>query len=247
MKTHLEKLNHILTRYIELPDDDSKQVKVLHDLRVSARKLITLINPNETLTASLKKLIQSSNKIRDLDVFINETLPIFPKKLQADLKEVHLTLHNTRADMNHEFKSLLSDELIGDLNQTHTPSTKQEIKADLSRHQMPLNDIDKRLKKVVRELQLLDLEDKQLHKIRLVTKRLHYQLERFYPEEKKSIALAKLIQTQLGKFHDIYQAIKLVKHNKPLLKPKTYKSCIDFLKDKKMQSIRELRKDIRKK
>ena len=248
MKANLEKLNRALLRYITMADGDAKQVKILHDIRVTARKLIVVMHPDDMLTLGLKKLIQSSNKLRDLDVFTSEILPLFPKKLHTAFKDIKLVLQDTRVEMNHDFKSLVSSEWLDDLPQTQGLSfiTQQQSEANLSRHQMPLNEIEKRLKKSIRELNLLDLEDKQLHKIRLVIKRLHYQLERFYPKEKRSIALTKRMQEKLGTFHDFYQAIKLLKQHKEQIKAKAYKNAIGFLEEQKNQTIKELRKDIRK-
>lgn len=247
MKSNLTKLHKMLSLYISFSEENPKNCKILHDIRVSARKLINTTHPDKYLAISLKKLIQSSNKIRDLDVFLNDIVPMFSKKLLADLSKTQLTLSEYRIGMNHDFKTLLSDELIHDIELASQHSVPDsEINTDLNRHQMPLTDIDKRLKKATRELHLLDLEDKQFHKIRLVIKRLHYQLERFYPEERTKIELTKRIQNKLGYFHDFYQAKKILKNNKTLIKPKTFKSCIEFLEDKKNQSIKDLRKDIQK-
>jgi len=235
MKANLENLNRALLRYLSLANDDAKQVKELHAIRVTARQLIVVMNPDDSLTLSLKKMIQSSNKIRDLDVFIHEILPLFPKKYQLDLTQIQQALEVVRVEMNHEFKNALILNTLPDIEQA-PPLDLECVKqndAGLQRHQMTLKHIERRLKKAVKEVKLLDLEDKQLHKIRLVIKRLHYQLVRFYPKEKKSIHLTKQMQDQLGKFHDFYQAIKILKLNKSLINPKAYKTCMLFLKEQK--------------
>ena len=241
MKPNLDNLQSALSRYLLLADEDPKQVKVLHDIRVYARKLIVVMDPDDPQTTTLKKLIQFSNKIRDIDVFTNEILPLFPKSLRANLAKAQQVLHINRMDMNLEFKSLLSTEWLEDLTPEPT-ADEHAVKTTTDRHKMALSDIEKRLKKALRDLNRIDLEDKHYHKIRLLIKRLHYQLLRFYPQEKPSIALAKQLQQKLGEFHDLYQAINLLKQHKSLIKPKTYKQCKLFLKERKQHTIKTLRK-----
>ncbi|BCN92444.1 hypothetical protein THMIRHAM_02290 [Thiomicrorhabdus immobilis] len=247
MKDNLKKLNQAIIRYNRLSDDDTKLVKCLHDMRVAARKSIVVMSPEDSMTLSLKKLIQSSNKIRDLDVFLNEILPKLPKKWHAELDNIRQPLILKRLEMNQDFRIVLKEEWLNDLSQIENfSSDKRSLQYDSNRHQMTHKEIEKSLKKALKELKSIELEDKHLHKIRLVIKRLHYQLERFYPDEKQLLKLTKLIQTELGEFHDFYQAVKLLKQHEALISPKTYQHGITFLKDKKSQTISNLRKALRK-
>lgn len=247
MKDNFQKLNQAVIRYNRLADNDAKLVKCLHDIRVGVRKLIVVMNPEDPRTLSLKKLIQSSNKIRDLDVFLDEMLPQLPKKWHAEFEDMRQTLILKRLEMNQDFKILLIEEWLSNLSQLENFSSNQRsLQYDLNRHQMTQKEIEKSLKKAIKELKSIELQDKQFHKIRLVIKRLHYQLERFYPDEKQFLKLTKCIQAELGEFHDFYQAIKLLKQNETLIDPKTYQHGITFFKDKKSQTIANLRKALRK-
>lgn len=247
MNTDFKKLNQLIARYNSLDDDDSKLVNCLHDIRITARKLIVVMNPDDSMGLSLKKLIQSSNKIRDLDVFLEEILPQFPKKWHVDFKDICRALKIKRGEMSHDFKLILTEEWLSDsLTENDLLAVnKEKTHSDLNRHKMELKEIEKRLKKVLKELKSIDIEDKHLHKIRLVSKRLHYQLARFYPQETKLIKTTKLIQEMLGDFHDLYQAIKLLKQNESLVNPKPFKHCNEFLNDKKAQTLLKLRKELR--
>jgi len=248
MKANLQKLNQTLALYISLSDADSQQEKILHTSRVTARKLIVTMHPEHSLVPTLKKLIQASNKIRDLDVFIHDILPLFPKKLRAELTATKLELQKTRSEMNFDFKLLVNEEWDFNLQPNQASSITQALEFDdpLNSDAMGLEDINKRLKKLIKELTLLDLEDKHLHKIRLKVKRLHYQLARFYPEESRSIDLTNQLKEALGLFHDLYQAIKLIKQNRSLIQAKAFANCTHFLEKKKAQTIKDLRKDIHK-
>jgi len=247
MNADYKKLNQLLTCYNRLDDDDSQLVECLHNIRIAARKLIELMDPEVFAVLSLKKLIQASNKIRDLDVFLNEILPLFPKKWHSDFNELYLALKTKRGEMIHDFKLILTEDWLSDSHSENDLllDNKEKKHSDLSRHKMELKEIEKRLKKLLKELKSIDIEDKHLHKIRLVSKRLHYQLARFYPQETKLIKTTKLLQKRLGNFHDLYQAIKLLKQNESLVKPKAFKHCNAFLNDKKAQTLLELRKELR--
>ncbi|WP_029406620.1 CHAD domain-containing protein [Thiomicrorhabdus sp. Milos-T2] len=247
MKADFKKLNKTITCYNHLDDEDPKLVECLHNLRIAARKLIVVMNPEDFIGLNLKKLIQASNKIRDLDVFITEILPQFPKKWHSEFKDLLRVLNNRRVEMNHDFKITLTEEWLSDLNDEKIllSGEHETSQSQLKRQQMDLKEIEKRLKKALKEVKSIDIEDKHLHKIRLVSKRLRYQLMRFYPQETKLIKTTKLLQAKLGDFHDIYQAIKLLKQNESLLTPKTFKHCNTFLNDKKAQILVELRKELR--
>lgn len=117
------------------------------------------------------------------------------------------------------------------------------------RHKLLLSEIEKRLKAQLKILRAVEIEDKQVHKVRLKIKRLRYQLEHFYTEQEEALQLTTYLQDELGVFHDLCQGIKWL--NKYLGEDKEQlKSIQDLLqtrKEKNLQSVRKtLHKDYRK-
>ena len=243
MKSDLNNLIKTLTDYFNLADNDQNQFKQLHDLRIEARKLVETLNPDDALTASIKKIIQSSNKIRDIDIFVHETLKRMPSEIRQEFKRLKISLKNQREELNHDFKMRLREEW---LNQGTIESELSEFlchETHLKRHQMTLEEIEKHLKKITRELKMFELEDKQIHKIRLKVKRLNYQLSRFYYQEKQQHTLIIELQDKLGQFHDFYQAQKLIHHYRKDIAESVYPKAMAYFDNEKTNTLHALRKD----
>ena len=242
MKSDLNNLIKTLTDYFNLADNDQNQFKQLHDLRIEARKLVETLNPDDALTASIKEIIQSSNKIRDIDVFIHETIQHMPSEIRREFKRLKKSLEHQREELNHDFKMWLREEW---LSQNAIESDLSELlcqETHLKRHQMGLEEIEKRLKKITRELKMFELEDKQIHKIRLKVKRLNYQLSRFYHQEQQHTLIIEL-QDKLGQFHDLYQAQKLVHHYRKDIAESVYPKAMAYFDNEKTNTLHALRKD----
>ncbi|WP_172959653.1 CHAD domain-containing protein [Thiomicrorhabdus aquaedulcis] len=254
MNKHLKSLAHQVNDYLKNDNKaDAKKaltvsIEKLHDLRVATRKWLAVMNPDDEMVASFKKIIQASNKVRDMDVFLWEILPTFPESWQADLVALQAGLQDSRAELNSQFKVLLETELVDELVRAKKRLVKHAhaFESAHGRHKMPFKEIEKRLKTAVKELKLLDLEDKQLHKIRLLIKRLRYQLEHFYPEEHKALALTETIQERLGLFHDQYQAMNLLDKHQSLLTPHMFEQTYAFLQHEKQRTISALRQFLTK-
>jgi CHAD domain-containing protein len=245
MKTRLKGLIHQVDEYLKQDDKTALMTSVdaLHDVRVATRKWLAVMNPDDEMVGSFKKIIQASNKVRDMDVFLLEILPTFPLDWQAELQALQTGLRLSRAELNSQFKVLLETEIIDELARAKRRLAKnsQAFESEHGRHKMPLKEIEKRLKIAVKELRLLELEDKQLHKIRLLIKRLRYQLDQYYPDEHKALALTEAIQNRLGQFHDQYQAMNLLDKHQSLLTPALFQQAYKFLQEAKQDTIRELR------
>lgn len=248
MKNRLNTIVKLAGEYLNTDENTnmSGSVESLHKLRVAVRQWLALIDPKHEMVGSFKKIIQASNKVRDLDVLLWETWAKFPKDWHAGLTSLRHNLQASRAELNTEFKAVLDDELLDELVQAQRCLVKDKHAFDLKQeHQkMPLKEIQKRLKKAVKELKILDLKDKRLHQIRLLIKRLHYQLARFYPDEKKALALSERLAKQLGVFHDLYQAINLINKHQDALSAQQISECRAFLNIQKLQSLQKMRKKL---
>ena len=64
-------------------------VESIHKLRIHCRKMLSLIKSDDAFYLALKKIIKLTNKIRDLDVFLQEYIDSLPKEYQSqiDLKK----------------------------------------------------------------------------------------------------------------------------------------------------------------
>lgn len=247
MKTDLQQLHDLTLEYLQAEDNGLEAVSLLHSLRVKARQIIAILNPDDALTISIKQLIQNSNKLRDIDVFLTQTLLNTPLDAQQTLAPLKQLLTEKRADINYDFKTLLREEWINeDINKVDlSVSEILCLETNLSRHKMEFKEIEKRLRKVVRELKLFELEDKQIHKIRLKVKRLRYQLERFYSDENQALELTQTIQDDLGCFHDYYQALQLIDPHQNFIEDKDYQLLKKNLINKKQTCIQSLLEKLR--
>lgn len=250
MKNLIEKLLKKIDKYESL-EQAKTQVELLHKIRVNTRKLVALSPPESYSAQVLKRLIQASNALRDLDVLQNETLKHLPDKWQKDLKPIYQELTERRLEMDAQFKLLLQMELREEIQglMDDFEHLQKKNSSSAERHKLLLSEIEKRLKAQLKILRAVEIEDKQVHKVRLKIKRLRYQLEHFYTEQEEALQLTTYLQDELGVFHDLCQGIKWL--NKYLGEDKEQlKSIQDLLqtrKEKNLQSVRKtLHKDYRK-
>lgn len=247
MKSSLKKLINKLDAYDDL-ENDAQRIDQLHKIRVNARKLIALSPPESDSAKTLKRLIQASNALRDLDVLHSETLKNLPKDWQPKLQPLYDILAEQRQDMDAQFRLRLQMELseeILELVEDFEPFKKEE-KSGHQRHQLALKEIEKRLKAQFKVLRALEVEDKQVHKVRLKIKRLRYQLEHFYPKQTKALEVTTYLQNTLGEFHDLCQGMKwLEKHAD--VKKKVREPLLELLQRRKQDLLQSVRQVLNKK
>lgn len=245
MKKSIDELSKRIERYIQLEAPDFGQAAALHKLRVSARKLVALSPPESDSAQLFKRIIQASNSLRDLDVLRDETLKKLPKKWQKVLEGFDDTLSELRAELDAQFKLLLQMELSQDVAQLAEQLQAMQPKAGAAneRHQLPLVEIEKRLNLQLKLLKKLEIDDKQVHKVRLKIKRLRYQIEHFYPQQHEALGLMTFLQDRLGDFQDLSQGIKwLNKHAK--LDKKTLAQIESLLGEQKESILKAVRKQL---
>ncbi len=250
VKNLIEKLLKKIDKYERLEQSKS-QVELLHKIRVNSRKLVALSPPESYSAQVLKRLIQSSNALRDLDVLQNETLKDLPEKWQKELRPIYQYLAERRHEMDAQFKLLLQMELrdeiqglVDDFDQLQKKSSRSA-----ERHKLSLSEIERRLKLQLKILRAVDIEDKQVHKVRLKIKRLRYQLEHFYVNQEQALELTTYLQDELGKFQDLCQGMKWLKKylDSDKTRLKSIQELLQSRKDSILQSVRKtLHKDYRR-
>lgn len=247
MKSLLKKLLKKLDDY-EMLEQDAKQIEPLHKIRVTARKLVALSEPDSYSAQVLKRLIQASNALRDLDVLRSETLPKLPAKWQPKLTELYQQLAQQREELDAQFKLRLQMELYDEIHSLVDEfEPLQQPKSDSQpRHQLPLKEIEKRLKAQVKWLRTLDIKDQQVHKVRLKIKRLRYQLEHFYPQQIPALEMMTYLQNTLGEFQDLCQGKKWLEKHASLASP-TLNAIQGLLEARKQTILHKVRGVLNKK
>ncbi|MEA1989920.1 MAG: CHAD domain-containing protein [Pseudomonadota bacterium] len=239
----IKKLLKSAKAYLEIPIGNKKQVESLHTLRVTARKLVSVSAPDTYQIKLFKHIIQSSNKLRDLDVFTTEILPAFPKKLQSSMTSLYKGLEEFREQLDIEFKLWLEADVLLEIQDLLTDSEqiKKESSGRPDKHKLEQNDIEKKLQKNIKLIQKVDIEDKHIHKARLKIKQLHYQLEHFYPQEEKLLKKCTYLQDELGHFHDLCQGIKLLKKYADLTQKENLTQYLKHLEKNKVALLHTIR------
>lgn len=199
--------------YLQLPPKLKPQAKGLHRLRQASRELLSLLPVEDYPQQRIKRVIQASNKIRDLDVLLLEVLPSFPQELESAIEPVKEQLVEVRWEWDDTFKNDLQLEMLPEIESCieEYAETLQSVHPTASEQQhQQLKEIEKQFKKVKKRLSLLELENKQIHKLRLKIKRMRYQVAHFFPEQDELFEALKYLQKQLGEFHDYDQAQKMI-------------------------------------
>lgn len=195
-------------------------VKDVHKLRVNSRELLSLLNTGEPFAAELKKVIKQSNKIRDMDVFLQEYLGILPKKYlsKLDIKTLMNSIKTKREKKIGELRFYLKSLLI-------PQSAEFEQKGHIFS---------------VKKRRLEALEQKQLHKYRIyIKKRLYNEKNSAFLDEKRVENLTK-VKDLLGDINDNYNALKRL--SRLDVKPKLFKKIQKFTERKNLKIFKEFKK-----
>lgn len=214
----------------------------------------------------LKNVIKQSNAIRDMDVLITETWVSFPKGLQTKLENIKSKLIQSKNDLEGAFCIRLQDEWYPEIKilcisdsainlttpkrsrkkTTNNTATESPDKNETALHKTARTKLDKQWETVLEQLKSLhSLDGEALHQIRLKVKKIRYKTEKQDESNKDRIQACKLIQTQLGLFHDQDVALKILK---PYLKtkPKLLDRLAESVHDNQQDLLQQLHKKIKK-
>ncbi|PSW06701.1 CHAD domain-containing protein [Photobacterium lipolyticum] len=206
-----------------LRDDDDE---FLHQYRVSLRRsraIISLLNglfqpeQSEMLAITLKRMMQKTNLLRDLDVYLHKMDDYYgwlEHKHHQGLARFFDDMQNKRSKAFKELKQWMKtdnykqqckqvNELIERLSQAPTEA------GQICCQQFGPKVIWKRAQKVLMLSRAIstDSPDSKFHQLRIECKKLRYLLEFFLPlfpakQVKKQITTLKQLQDLLGEFND---------------------------------------------
>lgn len=162
----------------------------IHKIRICAREILSLLKDKNLNCIEIKKILKLSNKIRDIDVLLNQYLVNIPKKhqIQINLSMLNNILTKKRDDdmkilLNYLKQFLVENIVLLKLNKTNFSISKPELSSNI----------------------------KQLHKYRIYIKNLLYITKNETSKDKFKIKLLTKIKNLLGDINDNYNAIKIIK------------------------------------
>jgi CHAD domain-containing protein len=202
-----EQLCRDYARFLQQENEEDEEA--LHDLRVSLRRLHSLLRNykgaiaiDKSLTKQLHTLRQQSNAARDLEVFVAQLTRLFPQQSQLihPLQQQRiLARRQLRRDLPRLWETLLP---LLQQPPAVTPGkrgehTLGELSARLGLKQL------RRMKKGLRSLHR-HWDEALLHRLRIRGKQLRYLLEPFAGESELDDALnaLKYFQDDLGDYRD---------------------------------------------
>jgi len=184
-----------------------KNPEALHNLRISLRQLRSLLNPlrseiNEfkTLDQFSKKIITATNRIRDIEVLIVELKR--QQKLEiATSYEQKLREYFLDISQHFKFESVILslNKLSSDWQKSITPNVSHKLEHHIAQHWQ---------KQSHKLFKLLQQNDPDKHRLRILIKHLRYQSEIYralLPKQAtQQTEQLKKLQDLLGNWHDYY-------------------------------------------
>ncbi|PSW20529.1 CHAD domain-containing protein [Photobacterium sanctipauli] len=221
----INEFNHARNHEAGIIRDDHDEF--LHQYRVSLRRcraLLALLKPlfpqqsQQALKIELKGLMQHTNLLRDLDVFLlkmddyfyelehchHQGLTRFFDELQDQRRQAFKTVRKQLKSEGYQHQCVVILEQLEQQSKTLTKSSDEE--SQVFAQQL----LWKHFKVVESDSQRLDAEspDEDIHQLRIDCKKLRYLLEFFSPllpakAAKTQVSQLKLLQDKLGEFNDL--------------------------------------------
>jgi len=253
----------------------NREDESLHQLRIAARRSIVLMDEFRFVSKSgqihlhrkaLKKMIDVSNRKRDLDVMRNYVHSLGKAYDAAALQQLNGYLREMQMQADRKlFLYLQSVEYSKDLESWKVYLEKVSKNDCTAEGEAEIRSLSKkviyeRFSVIKKEIMSLDKKKrkrmKDLHALRISYKKLRYLLETFSSLYKKHelrslLKQMKRIQNLLGHLHDNYQQKEILKRvlenekNKTVknfIKDTVYKDMKRSKKREKLEVARELKK-----
>lgn len=194
-------------------------VEEVHELRVNSRELHSLVSKKEPFYAKLKKVIKLSNKIRDIDVFVEEYLRFLAKKeiTALDITGIKKSVNKKREKSINGLYSYLKSLSIPD-------SVKFESAVNIS---------------MIENKTLAKLNQKELHKYRIYIKKRLYLEKNSSAKDKKRIKTLTKIKDLLGTINDYYNGLKRLSSYR--IKHKLYKEIKALTREENLKLFNKLK------
>jgi len=163
-------------------------IEDIHNLRIKSRELLSLSDPNDLFYKQLKDVIKVSNKIRDIDVFIEVYCASLPKKYkkQLDLQSIINSENIQRAKQVKKLHFYLNSLVLPDKIKIKTQESTEHVK----------------------KLKKSKINKKELHKYRIFIKTRLYNEKNSSSVNLKRVERLKQMKDILGTINDNINGIK---------------------------------------
>lgn len=190
-----KKIDALKDKIEKFISNDDGEMESIHKIRTSSREVLSLLNEQKLHCVDLKKILKLSNKIRDIDVLLNEYFIRIPQNYhdQINILFIKDILKEERNKELLVFLDYLRNFAIENIEflQKEQNSNKESQKPILSSNK------------------------KELHKYRIFIKNQLYIAKNCEPINKDKVILLTKIKDLLGDINDNYNAIKIIKSINP--------------------------------
>ena len=195
-------------------------VEEVHALRVKSRELLSLVSKSEQFFAELKKIIKLSNKIRDMDVFLESYLGSLPKKyiLKLDIKNIENSIKKKREKKLQELCRYLKSMVVPQSVEFETAIQNYRLK-------------DKKMS---------TLNQKALHHYRIYIKKRLYNEKNLTPQNMERVNTLDKIKDLLGNINDNYNGLKRL--HSLHVKSKLFKKIQKFTDKENLRIFKKFKK-----
>ena len=230
----VNEFDHARRHELGIIRDDHEEF--IHQYRVALRRsraLITLLKPlfrskeKDILKDTLRQLMQHTNLMRDLDVFLinmeqyfsllehqhHKGLIRFFDDIQSQRRKSLKILKGWLK--SGEYKSACKQVLIQLESMRDNPTSEGQLESKATAHSMLWH----QFKQIESQCHNIDgnTDDAIIHQLRIDCKKFRYLLEYFTPllsssDTKKQIAQLKVLQDKLGSFNDSSVQLEFFKH-----------------------------------
>lgn len=194
-------------------------VKSIHSLRVNSRELLSLVSADDSFSTELKKVIKQSNKIRDMDVFMQTYLGSLPKKyiLKLDIKTIKKSIKKKRKKKIKKLRLYLKSLVIPNSAESERNVHNKSLKS----------------------IKIETLNQEELHKYRIYIKKRLYNEKNSTPLDEKRVEILTKIKDLLGEINDNYNGLKRLKRF--VVKHKLFKEIQDFTNIENLKIFKEFK------
>lgn len=219
-KQYLNKLKEFKQYTSEFVKYKKESVQDVHSLRVKSRELFSLLSPEEPIRKKIKKVIKTSNEIRDIDVFVENYIESLPKKLRVklDMKSIIEVVNKSRGEEIEKLHKYLGSLEIN--NTLKFIEANQEIDA-------------------IRSV-ILDFDQSELHKYRIFIKKMLFREKNAFKKDEKKVKLLTKIKDILGDINDNSNGVKrLSGYN---VEEELFKDIEEFTQKRNLKLFKEFKK-----
>ncbi|MFA6190829.1 MAG: histidine phosphatase family protein [Sulfurimonas sp.] len=165
-----------------------ESIEDIHKLRVMSRELFSLLGTDEPFSKGVKKVIKTSNKVRDIDVFSEIYLKSLPKQYlnELDTKSIIKSVNEHRKKEIDKLHYYLKTLFIPESAEFHNENQEIDV----------INGED------------IKLDKEELHTYRIYIKKILFMEKNSSAKDEKKIKTLNKIKDILGTINDNYNGVK---------------------------------------